>query len=541
MAYSVVLGGGTLYRLTTIGGTNAVTVPAGITLSATRPPRFAVLGRNVLLTNNPLRSLCLDPDFVVRPMQLMPPAGVPLVSAMGVGTLSGTYTVKRTYVTIDPKTGALIAESDFSPESAPVTIAAALLGVAGLTPSPDASVTHHRLYRTLDGGVEYYYWIDVDIRQTSAADDLSDVLLPNLTAPRELGVGPGLMPATYMTHCVEWKNRLWAVGDLDVDTLRYSGEGIYYGWPATYGLDVKPIGADEFGITALLPRRDLLGVAKRGSFWKVSGGLTDDEGTPQFDIQREKEGKGCVGASLVVDDTGYFLGSDGFYAWGANGFDSPSDGKVRKWFATDGYFNRALFPQSFAKYNERYDTIELHLAAAGSEAIDSWVSFDRKTGAWYGPHATHKTGTASGFPLVDADSRIAVCLGGDDGTIYVQNQPGYSDDGVAIPIRLLTKFHDANTPPILKVWGGVTLIAKALVGIGRCLVHYRAGVLPKADEAVPITQTVQADMRQGTQTLPRVGAAEVVQLEITEDTDGAECMLYGYEIPYLELGNRDRR
>lgn len=536
MAYSIIVAGGVLYKITPDGVATPLALPADVRLSLTRPPRFAVLGRTVLVTNNPSRSLCVDQDFHVRPMQLASPVSPVTLSSTPVGNLTGAYKVLYTHIIKHPVTGALLAESDFSPPSQPVTLAAARLVAAGVSASPDTEATHHRLYRTLADGEVYYVWLDLDARQSSVEDDLSDVLLPNLTAPRELGVGPGRLAGSYMTLLVEWKNRLWGVGDREIDTLRYSGEGISYGWPATYGLDVKPIGADEFGITALIARKDLLGVAKRRSFWKVSGGLTDDDGVPQFDIQRESEGQGCVGPSIVVNDTAYYLGSDGVYSWGLRGFTCLSDGRVRKWFATDTYFNRELFPAGFVKYNERYNTIEFHLAAAGSTAIDRWVSLDVTSGAWYGPHKTARSTPTSGFVLVSTQSQALPVIGAADGTIYLQNQPGWSDAGVAINLRLRTKWHDGQTPTIEKVWGAVSLVSKALTTIGHCLVQYRVGALE-----APVQQTIAVDQRMGTQTLPRVGTGEFLQLEITEDTNGGECELYGYEVPWYELSNRRRR
>lgn len=536
MAYSLVVAGRTLYRLSLAGVATALTLPTGITLSATRAPKWAILGRQVLLTNNPSRSLVIDPDFTVRPLQLVPPSSPPIVAAGASGGLTGVYTVKYTEVVIDPLTGALLAESDFSPESAAVSLTADLLAVSGLSASQDAAVTHHRLYRTLAGGVVYYLWLDVEASRTSVADDLSDVLIPNLEAPQELGAGPGLMASTYMTQLVQWKNRIWGVGNREIDTVRYSGLGIAYGWPATYGLDIAPVGGDYFGVTGLVPRRDVLGVGKRESFHVISGGQPDADGVPQWDVRAEKNGKGIYGPSLVVDDTAYYLGPDGVYSWGADGFACPSDGRVRKWFATDDYFNRALFPSAFAKYNERYDSIEWHLAAAGSSVIDRWVSYDRETGVWLGPHTTSKMGTSSAFTLIDARDQVLTVIGGDDGVIYLQNQTGFADAGDAIEIALHTKKHDGGRPAITKNFGGVTLISKTLAGRGNCQIAYRAGTLE-----APIMQTVQADLRLGNEVLPRVGTGEYLQIEITEDTNGGECQLYGYEVPFVPLGNRARR
>jgi hypothetical protein len=533
MAYAVVVAGGVLYRMTPGGLATELTLPAGVTLSLTRPPRWAVLGRTVLLTNNPSRSLVIDADFNVRPMQLAAPVSAPVLSAGPTGGLTGAYMVMYTNVIIDPETGALLAESDFSPVSAPITLAGQQLIASGISTSPDAAVTHHRLYRTLADGQVFYAWVDIDANQTTVADDLSDVLLPNLAAPRELGAAPGLLPGTYLTLLTVWKNRVWGVGDRQVDILRYSANGNLWGWPATYGLDIEPIGGDVIGITGMMPRKDMLGVAKRQSFHKISGGLPDEDGVPQWDVQQEKNGKGCYGPSIVVDDTAYYLGSDGVYTWGGKGFDCPSDGKVRRWFATDDYFNRALYPQAFVKYNERYDTIEWHLAAAGSTVVDRWVTLDRATGNWYGPHRTARAGTSSGFMLEDGGGHSVPVIGADDGVLYVENAAGFSDAGVAVSINLLSKYHDDNVPAVEKVFGGVTLVTKAQPAVGHCRVSYRVGTL-EAD----VSQIVPADMRLGTETLPRAGVGQFLQLEITEDTDAAGCVLFGYEVPYYELGKR---
>jgi len=539
MAFYLVVAGGTLYKLSTNGTALALDLPADVTLSPTRPPRFAIVGRHVLVVNNPTRSLWVDPTFRVRPMQLVAPVGPPVLSAGAAGALTGAYRVKYTHIVKDPLTGALLAESDFSPESAPVDLAAQRLLASGVTVSPDQCVTHRRLYRTLAEGAVYYPWLDLDGNTlTVVEDDLTDDLLPNLAATRELGVGPGLLPGTYMTLCVEWKGRLWGVGNRNIDTLRYSGLNQFYGWPATYGLDIKPIGGDAIGISGLIARKHLLGVSKRGVFWKVSGGQPDEDGIPQWDTDLERDGKGIRGpdTAQVIDDIGYYLADDGVYSWGPEGFQCRSDGKTRKWFTTDDYFNRTMFPQAFANYNETYDTYELHLAAAGSDVIDRWVSLDRKTGAWHGPHKTDKATPTCVFTIEDAGNRKIPVIGAADAVIYKQNQPGWSDAGVAIALNLQSKWHDGNTPTIEKVFGPLAVVLKKIAAVGRCLVAYRVGAIDG-----PVTQTVALDLRMAHQTLPRVGKGVVVQLEITEDTNGIACELHGYELPFYELGDRAPR
>ena len=539
MAYSIIAAGGSLYRMTTAGVATALTLPTDVTLSSTRPARMAVLGRNVAVVNGANRSLVVDPLGTVRHMQLTPPASPVILAAGSAGSLSGTFQVKYTYITKDPVSGALLAESDFSPASAASsTLTSDLLNVTGIGLSPDSDVTHRRLYRTATGpGSTYFHWIDVDGNTiTATSNDMSDTALSVVAAPTERGVAPGAILGTYMTRCVEWKQRLWGVGDLDVDTLRYSGSGTYYGWPATYGFSIAPVGADEFGITGLMPRRDELGIARRNILWKIIHNGTNSDGTPNFEAIRVYNGKGCWAPDSVVvsNDVAYFLGEDGIYTWDSSGIRCISDeAGVRKWFTSTTYFNKAQFQNAFAHYNSVYNTYELHLAAAGSSNIDRWIAYDIKHRRFFGPHLTSAFTPSAALQLYDADSQAIPVLGNTTGFVSQKNQTAFTDWTSAIAMSLTTKFHDGQTPDITKQWLQPALLNAIQASAGTLTMGVYRG-----DLNASLTKTYTADMTKGRQRFSRIGAGRFVQFVLAESTNNLGAEIFGYELPFFELGRR---
>lgn len=525
------MAGSTLYKLTSGGVATALSLPSGVTLSATRPARMAVLGRNVVLVNNPTRNLFVDPDLTVRPLNFVPPMSAPILTAGAAGGLSGTFRVKFSNKVKDPRTGALIIESALSPASAAVTIASKLLAVSGIAVCPDSACTSRQLYRTVTSGTAYFPWMEVDGNvATTATDDLSDASLELIAAPTELGSPAGGITGTTMTLVASWKNRLWGVGDVDIDTIVFSGDGLIYGWPPDYSFDIAPVGVDIYGITGLIPRRDEFGIAKRNILWKVIGTNQDD-----FELVKVIEGKGCYAPDSVqvIRDVGYFLGEDGVYQWGADGVSCISDERVRGWFATDTYFNRAQFPNAFATYNARYHSYELHLANVGSSNIDRWVSYDITRKEWFGPHRTTAFTPTAGGVIVDSNNLTVPVLCGSDGYIRTQNSSSYNDDGSAITLSLVGKSHTADAPDIQKIFGDLSLISKVESGSGSLTIGVANGAIGAA-----VVKTLTADLTKGRQRFSTLGPGRAVRLEFTEATLNQGCELDGYEIPYGALGRR---
>lgn len=534
MAYYIASFGSALKKVSTSGGVTAITLPTGVTLDTAKTARMAVLERNVVVVNQPLRGLFIDPDANCYPMGLIPPMTAPTVSAGAAGTLSGTFRVKFSFA-IKDSSGNVLSESPLSPASAQVTVSSQKV-TAKFEASRDTQVTHRRLYRTVTNGSVYFPWFDVEGNTlTQASDDLSDTLLDDIEAPTELGAPPGTMPGTYLMLIAEWKGRLWGVGNIDVDTLLFSGAGSIYAWPADYTLDISPIGADQYGITGLIPRRDELGICKRNIIWKVVGDSPDS-----FEPIKVVEGKGVFGTDTirVIRDTGYFLGGDGVYTWGPEGVKSISDETVRAWFTTDDYFNRALFPDAFAKYNERYHSYELHLAAAGSSSIDRWVSYDITAGRWFGPHKTDAFTPTFGGEIIDANGVMVPVVLGSDGYIYKANQTAFNDQNYAIAMVAVSKAHCADTPDITKHWGEVAVINKVETTDGAMTVSAAIGDVSRGSLNPATTKTFYPALRDARQRFGNLGPGRAVQFTFSESTVDQGCEIHGYEMPFHELGRR---
>lgn len=530
MGYYVVSAGGNLYKLTTAGVATQLSLPTNTEIDSARVMRMAVLGRNVFCANAGSRGIQIDADFNCYAFGLQPPMSAPTLAAGGAGGLTGAYRVAYTHK-IKDENGDLISESPMSPTSAQQSVSSQLL-TANFEVSQDSGITHRGLYRTVASGSVLFPWIDIEGNTlTSYSDDLSDTLLANIAAPTELGAPPGTVPGTRLTLIVEWKGRLWGVGNIDVDVLRFSGAGLGYAWPADYALDIAPVGADIYGITGLIRRRDELGIARRNILWKIVG-----EDPDSFEPIKVIEGKGCYAPDsvCVIRDVGYFLGEDGVYAWGTEGVKSVSDEKVRNWFASDDYFNRSLYPSAFAKYNSKYHTYELHLAAAGSSNIDRWVSFDIATGSWFGPHRTSGFTPTYAGEIVDSNNLIVPVILASDGKVYMQNQSGFQDPGSsAIAIDAISKRHSGDTPDIAKLWKRLAVLTKKQSTAGNLAIVAAAGTL----EATT-TKTFNPAQTKSRNDLDIIGPGEHLQLQFTESTLAQGFEIYGYEVPYHELGRR---
>lgn len=533
MAYYIAVAGGSVYQVNTSGTATALSLPSGVTVDTSRPARMAVLNKKVVIVNAPSRSIWVDQAGAVKLLGLTAPVSPTVLSGTGSGTLSGSYRARYTYIVKDSNTLELLSESPFSPISASVTIASQYLLASGVGTSPD-TITARRLYRTTTGGSLYFPWGDLDGNTaTSFADDIADAKLSLVPAPDELGNAPGMQVGSRMTLIAEWKEHLWGVGDQDVDVLRRSAQGLIYAWPTAGTYNINPVGADQYGITGLIPRRDELGICKRNVIWKMVG--TDPDNFELVRV-RDSKGRGCYAPDsvIVIDDVGYFLGGDGVYSWGPEGVKSISDAQVRNWFASDVYFNRAQYANAFAKYNSKYHGYELHLAATGSSNIDRWVFYDIARKKWWGPHLTSAFTPTAASEIIDADGLITPVIGSSAGHIWKQNQSGFSDGGTAIALSLTSAFHNNGTPDIDKHWGAFSLVSKIQATAGNLQVSLKRGGLD-ATTAKILTPTQLLDRQR----FPPLGDGRMLNITITESTDAQGCELYGYEIdPVHELGRR---
>jgi hypothetical protein len=526
MPFSVVVASTTLTLVYPDGTSATLTMPINAySMSAVRA-RFAIFDRNVIIVNSPSIPLWLDPDGVVRPLTVPNPRQAPTVAAGAAGALTGSYRVKVAYCVKD-NLGNLLSEGPTSNASAIVTVAAQLIAMTNIPVSTDPAINCRRLYRTATGpGTEYFEWLDIDDNTTTSfSDDAADADLSLLSAPTDHGAAPGRL-----TLICEWKGRLWGKNTVEPDQLRYSADGKLYGWPETNTLPIQPIGKDRFGITGLIPRRDELGIARRDIIWKVIGSSDED-----FRLVKLVEGKGAIAPDsvVIVRDVARWLGDDGVYEWDAEGVRCISDQKVHPWFTTDTYFNRAMFPDAFARYDPLKHCYDLYLAPAGATDFTRWVSYDIARKAWLGPHLTSAfTPTAAGV-IFDANEVLQPAVGSGDGYLYVVTPGTYRDSSAtAIAMDVTGKFHSGEAPDITHYWGQIALLTKVESG-GTLTITPKVGRLDAvAQSAITATLTL------GRERLRRPGVGALCQLRFQNSELNQPVQIFGYEIPFHEVGRR---
>lgn len=490
MAFYIVHAGTKLYKVDTAGGAMELTLPAGVTISDVRPAKFAILDRTIVVVNAPSVNLQIDANLVVRILTPQTPANGPTAAAGAAGNLNGSYRWLVTFRIMDGTT--VVSESAASDPSAAVTLTDQQGNLSNIPISTDPGVNARGIYRTEPGGTEFFF-VDVinDNVTTVFTDDLADETLAesDLIDP-DLGAPPGTDSTDYAEDATTWSDRIWLLGHNEPDIVRYSGLGVPYAFNPENGLTAKPIGADLQGVTGFVKRREELGVGKRRKFLKIIGtGAENDDGTVDYEIIgiQEEVGLWAPASAVTIRDKGYFLAEDGVYRYGPDGIQVISDDQVRAWFTTDTYFNRAMFPQAFANFNQALNGYQLFLCPPNSETFNYWILFDLKTERWFGPHKTDGLAPTCAGVFEDNDQLVVPVLGAEDGQVWEMNQTAFRDGDDAIDMLIRGKRHSQDDPDTTKFWGRPTVFTKKGETAGTLIVRSRVGSL-EADQG-PISVT----------------------------------------------------
>lgn len=527
MPYTLIQAGNDLFSVNVAGvPSSALVLPNQVKLASNRVPRFAKFNQYVIVVNTPTRPISVDPSGTVRVLVPNAPVSGTVLTA-GTGSLIGTYQALQTYQLLDTS-GNIIAESDYGPVDTPIVLASQGLNAAFPTSIID-QVDATQLYRTAATDGEYFPWRQVLGNATTSItnDNTQDAALGQVSG-KDLGAAPDL------TLCVQWAGRLWGVSRDDIDNLRYTEAGTMYAWSALNTLLIAPIGNDAAGVTALIPRRDALGVVRLDTFQQVTG--TDRTSFQPVTVEGGQQ-VGCVSQESVVvrNDVAYFLWRDGVYKWDSTGITCVTDGQVRSWFATDTYFNRAMFWRSFAEIDTFGLKYKLFLASAGSDVIDHWVEMDLLTGAWYGPHKTSAFSPTSAVLVAGNNQQPYMMIGSLEG--YLSNEQAAKNDWDLLPIEadVVTTSNEMGAPDTVKYYGEVSVNGPDVVVAANETAI--AQVIPIIDDVE--TAPMAYDMTQGRQRLGRAGTGRGLQIRITHDTINQDLLVYGYEVnPVSEVGRR---
>jgi len=530
--FALVHAGTALQAVDSIGTIVTVTLPTGVTISADRRMRFAILNQKIFCSNAVSQNIWVRPsDLATFLASITAPSSIVTLAA-GTGTsLFGTYRVKVSFLQKDGD-GNVINESPLS-EAADVALINTGLLVSDIPIPPAGSpATGRRIYRTVSDGSIFFEMTDLDDITTTVFDsDIPDAALSLLPVDPELGIPPGGVPGTRLTLSAVWRNRIWGFGSAanQIDSLRYTDEDKFYAWSELNVFFAQPKGEDAFGGTGFLARRDELIFGKRGRLLKIIGHDEDD-----FEVVIIAEGTGILApdSCVVIRDIGYFLGLDGVYTVGPQGVQSITRDKVDPWFLSDTYFNRDFFRHARGVYNPIKDTYELHLAALGSSAADRWITYDVRRKEWLGIHKTDQfTPTAVGL-LQDDEAQPRPMVGSSNGFLHLMNQTGASDQGTAIAIDWITKFFSGGAPDITHFWDQPSCFNKIQAAGTLTITPKVGGVNASAGTAKSL------DLTKDRNRLSRFGVGRLLQLRFTHSTNAQDVELYGFELPFNEVGRR---
>lgn len=526
--FTVIQAGTDLQLVDGFGTLTTLTLPAGITLRSDVPPRWAIYGRYVVLVNTPTRPITIDATGTVRPLTPLAPRLAPILAAVSGGGLTGVYNHGRYTFVIFDASGNLIAESDFSPaSSADVTVTAQDVQYAGLDLSTE-TISARRLYRVTTHGATLFQWLDLDGNTlTAVQDDLADAGL-SLTAAPTLGTPPRL------TLIAEFRDRLFGVGDVDVDHVVYTETGVPYAWPRANSLVIPRVGSDTVGVTAFASRREALGVGRLNRLSAITGTGIESAGSIDLRVIKLSDQCGVVSNETVViwRDVAYFLWLDGVYQWDDNGLVCLSDGnagkgRVRRWFTSADFFDRDKFPLAFAHMDTIRNKYRLFMYTMDDSV--QFVEFDVNERTWDGPHKTDAFTPASVFTRSTFRQVQVPMIGGTDGGLYEQAETGATDRSVArqpfgIDFDVDTKHYAGSSPNVDSYFGFLSMLGAAQPA-GTMAITPRVGYL-----TAPAQPPMAYDMRRGRHRLRRLGFGKLAQLNFRHTTVDEPVALYGFEI-----------
>ena len=529
MAFNLVQAGDSLYSVNAAGGiSSALTLPTGITLSKTRHPRFARFGRYIIVVNTPSRPISVDDKGTVRPLTPLMPTSTPVLAGETGGVLTGRYLAKQTFVFLDA-VGNVIAESEFGP--LPVNsqlVTSQYLRMTNLSLSPDTSaISGTRLYRTTTGpGSAYFQWATIPGNtQTRFRDDLSDASLGLIAAPT-LGSVPDL------TLVATWQGRIWGVDRFNVDNVRYTEAGTSYAWSALNTLLIPHVGDDRFGITALVPRREVLGVGRQNRLVQIAGNTRTNIRTVGV---IENCGILSQESAVVYRDVIFLLWRDGVYQWDSDGLVCVSDkAGVGSWFKTNSYFNRGLFSQAFAVFDPVTLAYRLFLCSAGQTVPDRWVEYSLKTGKFYGPHKTAAFIPSCAFWVRGTNDQLYPMMGSREGYIS-QDTEERSDWGLTpVAMRVDMAGHAAGDDDAEKYFGQLSVHTEK-ESKGTLTITPFVGDDENEFQGEPMLH----DLRETRARLDRIGTGKTARLVFSNNELGQNVNIRGYDIdPVHVMGKR---
>lgn len=231
--------------------------------------------------------------------------GAPVVTASGVGTISGEYSYKVTYIS---KYG---HSSNAGPASVTVTASNnATLNLSKIPVSPDPQVLAREIYRTVAGGSIHLFLARInDNVTTTYFDDAPDIALGASTPPQAGDFSDDNSPPPRGGIVKKWKNTVFIAGDPQNPSTLYFSDADE---PESFPL-INEVVLDE-KITAMYETYSTLIVETETGKWQVLGD------NPDFSIDKLMHNMGCVGRRAAGESrlVGYAVDRDGMRTFNGN-------------------------------------------------------------------------------------------------------------------------------------------------------------------------------------------------------------------------------
>jgi hypothetical protein len=293
-------------------------------------------------------------------------------------------------------------------------------------------------------------------------------------------------------------------------------------WPALNFIDVGKGDGDQ--ITGLAILLDRLVITKTNSVWLLEG-----DSSANFVLRRITDTAGCVDmhSIVVVRDALGMLARDGFYFFDGVKMALASE-KVIGTFDT---LNKSQFGLVAAVYDAARRKVFCSIPSAGMLFNDTVLVFDELRTAW-----TIYKGINAASWVVWRQFNTDHLLFGDATTGQMYDaETGYSDNGAAISMYVVTKAQDLGGSELAKFPTQVLVDAKETSGNGSAMLSVSYFKDLSATESAVETKTItgtQNNIARFTPSAKGISIVRDIAIKVAESSSDRSITIYGVTTEY---------
>lgn len=464
------------------------------------------MNRGSGITRGPLKRHPSKLGGLARDWTIPAPTNAPTVVAGAAGSLTGEYFV---YVTFTNAEG---HESNPSPVSDAITLAAEQLSLTNIAVSPDSQTSARRIY--VQGGTLGASYLATEISDnstTSLAFDTSEDVLTQLSnrilevdhdeAPQARGLTGPYFNRLIAFSSAEYPNRWWWTP---------TNQPSYF--PADSHNDV---GGSDSELLAVTHHKRILAFYKPDGIWRLIG----DPGTASGDQEQTNANFGALGAAAVANagNVDYVVGPDGVYRFN---FDTLTDVSfaIKPLFQgrfvpiTETFSASPISTDPAARANSvlGWDGSRLHFSYAeeGQTHPNITLVYDPLRRTWSHEQVASGVNMGQGYRAFLYDPTTNKSFGsGRDGFVYRLDH-GITDQGSAISVKWFSHYDDIGRPDNFKVaedieiegdTGGDDLTVKLFIDNGKtelALGSFNSVTFPGGRRTFPIRGAIADQVGQ---------------------------------------------